>query len=137
MLLRIVVALVSVVVVGWALLALAVARARPPGGVEGGILRLIPDIVRLLRNLVRDPTLPSSVRIRIGLALVYNVQPINLIPDFVPVVGLVDNVVITGWALRTALRAAGPEAVAQHWTGTDDGLAVVCRLVRVSPVRKN
>jgi uncharacterized membrane protein YkvA (DUF1232 family) len=132
-LLSLVVALVTVLVVGWILLAVAVARARPPGGVEGGTARLLPDVIRLLRDLARDKTLPRSVRWKLAVALVYNVQPINLIPDIVPLIGVVDNLVITAWALRSALKAAGPEAVARHWSGTPDGLALLYRLVRLNP----
>jgi uncharacterized membrane protein YkvA (DUF1232 family) len=124
---------VTVLVVGWILLAVAIARARPSGGIEGGTARLLPDVIRLLRNLARDPTLPRSVRWKLGIALIYNVQPVNLIPDFVPLLGVVDNLVITAWALRSALKAAGPDAVARHWTGTADGLAVLVRLVHLDP----
>jgi uncharacterized membrane protein YkvA (DUF1232 family) len=136
-LLRVGIGLVSVLVVGWIVLAVAVARARPPGGVEGGMARLVPDVVRLLRNLATDRTLPRSVRWKLGVALVYNVQPINLIPDFVPLVGVVDNLVITGWALRSALRTAGPDAIARHWTGTPDGLGVLYRLVHLEPAERS
>lgn len=135
MLLSLAVGFVTVLVVGWILLAVAVAvaRARPPGGIEGGTARLLPDVVRLLRNLAGDKALPRSVRWKLAVALLYNLQPINLIPDFVPLLGVVDNLVITAWALRSALKAAGPDAVARHWTGTADGLALLCRLVRLNP----
>jgi uncharacterized membrane protein YkvA (DUF1232 family) len=135
-LLRLAIGFATVVVVGWVILAVAMARARPPGGVEGGMARLVPDVVRLLRNLAKDRTLPRSVRWKLAVALIYNVQPINLIPDFVPLIGVVDNLVITAWALRSALRTAGPEAVARHWTGTADGLALITRLVRLSPAER-
>ena len=124
---------VTVLVVGWIVLAVAIARARPPGGIEGGTVRLLPDVIRLLRNLARDRTLPRSVRWKLAIALLYNVQPINLIPDFVPLLGVVDNLVITAWALRSALKAAGPDAVARHWAGTADGLALLFRLVHLNP----
>jgi uncharacterized membrane protein YkvA (DUF1232 family) len=132
-LLRLAVGFATVLVVGWLLLVVAVAWARPPGGIEGGTVRLLPDVVRLLRDLARDRTLPRSVRAKLAVALIYNVQPVNLIPDFLPLVGLVDNLVITAWALRSALKTAGPEAVARHWSGTPDGLALLYRLVRLNP----
>jgi uncharacterized membrane protein YkvA (DUF1232 family) len=134
--LGILIGLASVVLVGWAVLAIAVARARPDDGVAGGALRLLPDTLRLLRNLAGDRTLPRSVRWRLAIALVYNIQPINLVPDFIPVIGVVDNLVVTAWALRSALKTAGPDAVARHWTGTDQGLRVVCRLVGLTPASK-
>ena len=55
-------------------------------------------------------------------------QPINLIPDFVPVIGFADNVVVTAWALRSTIRGVGREVVAQHWSGSQAGLAMVLRL---------
>jgi uncharacterized membrane protein YkvA (DUF1232 family) len=127
-------AVASVVLAGWAVLAIAVARARPSGGrIEGGTVRLLPDMLRLLRGLFRDEGLPRSVRWRLGLALAYNIQPLNLIPDFIPVIGIVDNLLVTGWALRSALEVAGPDDIRRHWTGTADGLEVVYRLVRLRP----
>jgi uncharacterized membrane protein YkvA (DUF1232 family) len=135
-LLRLAIGFATVLVVGWVLLAVAVARARPPGGIEGGTVRLLPDAVRLLRDLAKDRSLPRSVRWKLAIALVYNVQPINLIPDVVPLIGIVDNLVITAWALRSALKTAGPGAVSRHWTGTPDGLAVLYRLVRLDPAER-
>ena len=136
MLPRLAIGFVTVLVAGWILLAVAVARARPPGGIEGGTARLLPDTVRLLRNLARDRTLPRSVRWKLAVALVYNLQPINVIPDFIPLIGIVDNLVITAWALRSAIRTAGPGAVSRHWSGTADGLAVLYRLVRLDPAER-
>jgi len=130
-LLTVVVTAVSVALLGWALFLVAVARARPDGGVDGGMARIVPDMLRLLRDLARDPTLPRSIRWRLAIAVLYNAQPLNLIPDFIPVLGLVDNIVVTAWALRAAMTAAGPEAVARHWKGTPDGLAVLRRVIRL------
>ncbi|HZK35477.1 MAG TPA: DUF1232 domain-containing protein [Aeromicrobium sp.] len=91
-------------------------------------LRFIPDLVRLLRRLVVDHTLPRGVRIRLGLLLAYLVMPIDLIPDFIPVVGYADDVLIVAIALRSVVRHAGVEALERHWSGTPEGLRVVRRL---------
>jgi uncharacterized membrane protein YkvA (DUF1232 family) len=91
-------------------------------------LRLVPDVVRLLRRLAADPTLPRGVRIRLGALVAYLVLPIDLIPDFIPVVGYADDAIIVAIALRSATRAAGPEAIDRHWPGTPEGLAAVKRL---------
>ena len=91
-------------------------------------LRFIPDLVRLLRRLAADPTLPSGVRMRLGLLLAYLVMPIDLIPDFIPVVGYADDVIIVAIALRSVVRHAGAEALERHWSGSSDGLRVVRRL---------
>jgi len=92
------------------------------------VLRLVPDVIRLLRRLAADPTLPRGVRIRLFLLVGYLVSPIDLIPDFIPVVGYADDAVIVVWALRSVTRTAGPEAVDRHWTGTPEGLRALKRL---------
>lgn len=92
-------------------------------------LRLVPDVVRLLRRLAADRTLPTGIRIRLVLLLAYLASPIDLIPDFIPVLGYADDAVIVAIALRSVTRRAGPQALERHWPGTPDGLAAVRRLV--------
>ena len=96
-------------------------------------LRLLPDLVRLLRRLAADPTLPRGVRIRLGLLIVYLASPIDLIPDFVPVLGYADDALIVAIALRSVTRHAGPQAIDRHWPGTPDGLRVIHRLAGTRP----
>jgi uncharacterized membrane protein YkvA (DUF1232 family) len=115
----------------WLLILIAVVRARRRGETVAGLARLIPDLARLLARISRDKTIPRRVRARVLIAIAYNVQPINLIPDFVPVIGLADNLVITVWALRSTVRHAGKEAITRHWPGTPDGLATIFRLARL------
>ena len=91
-------------------------------------LRLIPDVVRLLRRLAADPTLPRGVRIRLTLLLVYLALPIDLVPDFIPVVGYADDAVVVAIALRSVARSAGVEAIDRHWPGTPEGLQAVKQL---------
>jgi uncharacterized membrane protein YkvA (DUF1232 family) len=91
-------------------------------------LRLLPELVRLLRALAADSTLPRGVRLRLGLLLAYLVMPIDLIPDFVPVVGYADDAIIVAIALRSLTRHAGPEASQRHWPGTPEGLRLVRQL---------
>lgn len=63
-------------------------------------LRLVPDVVVLLRRLATDPTLPHGVRLRMLALLVYLASPIDLVPDFVPVAGYADDVLVVALALR-------------------------------------
>jgi uncharacterized membrane protein YkvA (DUF1232 family) len=112
------------------LLAIGAVHAVRRGEALRDIAKLVPSLARLLGRLARDPALPLRVRARIFVAIAYNVQPINLIPDFVPVVGLVDNVVVILWALRGTIRAGGREAIARNWPGTPEGLETVFRLAR-------
>lgn len=73
--------------------------------------------------------MPRRVRIQLVLLIAYLVSPIDLIPDFVPVVGYADDVIIIAIVVRSVIRHAGWEVVARHWTGTPEGLRVVERLV--------
>jgi uncharacterized membrane protein YkvA (DUF1232 family) len=92
-------------------------------------VRLVPDVLRLLRDLARDRTLPRGVRVRLVLLLGYLLLPVDLVPDFIPVIGYADDVVVVVLALRSVVRAAGPEALERHWGGTPEGLRTVRRLV--------
>jgi uncharacterized membrane protein YkvA (DUF1232 family) len=106
--------------------ALLIAK---PGKVQlREALRLLPDLLRLLRRLAADPGLPRGVRVRLGLLLVYLAMPIDLIPDFIPVLGYADDAIIVTAVLRSTVRRAGLDAVRANWPGTDDGFAAVCRL---------
>jgi len=96
-------------------------------------VRLVPDVVRLLRRLAADRTLPRMVRIRLWLLLVYLISPVDLIPDFIPVLGYADDAIIVAIALRSITRRAGPEALERHWPGTPEGLATVVSLAGLGP----
>jgi uncharacterized membrane protein YkvA (DUF1232 family) len=91
-------------------------------------LRLLPDLARLLRRLAGDASLPRGVRIRLGLLLLYLASPIDLVPDFIPVLGYADDAVIVAIALRSVARHAGREAIERHWPGTGEGLQLLYRL---------
>ena len=102
------------VVATWIGLGALVYAVRSPGQPVGELMRVFPDSLRLVAALYRDRTLPVSVRWRLRIALIYNIQPINLIPDVVPVIGFADNVAVLAWALRGTVRAAGQDAVERH-----------------------
>jgi uncharacterized membrane protein YkvA (DUF1232 family) len=70
--------------------------------------------------------------VRLWLLLGYLASPIDLVPDFIPVVGYADDAVIVALTLRSVVRRAGPEALERHWPGTDEGLAAVLRLSGLS-----
>jgi uncharacterized membrane protein YkvA (DUF1232 family) len=126
-------------VVVWVALVIAlysVARKEEDPARLRDLLRLVPDVVRLLRRLSADPELPRGVRWRLVLLLVYLVLPIDLVPDFIPVVGYADDAVIVAIALRSVVRAAGVEAIERHWPGTPQGLSAVTRLAGVQSKRR-
>lgn len=91
-------------------------------------VRLLPDVLRLVRRLAADDSLPRGIRWRLGLLLAYLALPIDLVPDFIPVAGYADDVLLIAWVLRSVVRAAGPEALERHWPGATQGLDVVRRL---------
>jgi uncharacterized membrane protein YkvA (DUF1232 family) len=93
------------------------------------IVRLVADVVVLLRRLVADPAVPRATRWWLGGLLVYLLLPIDLVPDFIPVLGYADDAIIVAVALRYAIRTAGRPAIERHWPGTPEGLASLLALV--------
>jgi uncharacterized membrane protein YkvA (DUF1232 family) len=106
----------------------ALLVVRPKGSLLGETLRLLPDLIRLLRRLAADADVPRGVRVRLWLVLAYLAIPIDLVPDFVPVLGYADDAIVVGLVLRSVVRRAGAPVVRHHWPGTDDGLAALGRL---------
>lgn len=115
----------------WLALLVALAVTRPAELRVTDVLRLLPDTVVLLRRLAADPDLPRGVRIRLVLLLGYLVLPIDLIPDFIPVLGYADDAIIVALALRSVTRHAGPAALEHHWPGAIEGLQAVRRLAGI------
>ena len=115
----------------WLVLLLVLWRVRPDGLTTSAALRLLPDLVRLVRRLAADRELPRGVRVRLWLLLGYLLMPIDLVPDFVPVLGYADDAVVVALALRSVVRSAGADALARHWPGDQAGLDVVGRLAGV------
>jgi uncharacterized membrane protein YkvA (DUF1232 family) len=130
---------VAGLVLAWLALVLGLILVRPRGGLLREALRLLPDVLRMIRRLAADETLPHGVRIRLALLLGYLAIPIDLIPDFVPVLGYADDAIIVTAVLRSVVRRAGLNAIRAHWPGTDDGFAAVVRLtgLRAPPTRGN
>jgi uncharacterized membrane protein YkvA (DUF1232 family) len=116
------------IVVSWLTLLIALLLARPKGPMLAEAMRLMPDLLRLLRRLAADRNLPRGVHARLVLLLVYLALPVDLVPDFVPVVGYADDAIIVAAVLRAVVRRAGIEAVRAHWPGTDSGFAALARL---------
>ena len=111
----------------WLVLVIVLVVARPKGASVVDGLRILPDTLRLVRRLASDRNLPSGVRWRLTLLLAYLAMPFDLIPDFLPVIGQLDDVILVIVILRGVVRVAGADAVRKHWPGTDAGLAVLWR----------
>ena len=104
------------------------ARRHPDPITARDSLRLLPDLLRLIRRLAADRAVPIGVRVRLVLLLVYPASPIDLVPDFIPVIGYADDAVIVALVLRSVVRRAGPDALQHHWPGTPEGLVMIQRL---------
>lgn len=121
---EIVIAVVGLVLLWLGLVAFLVI-ARPKGGGLAEAVRLLPDLLRLIARLARDRSLPRGVRVRLWLLLAYLALPIDVIPDFIPVVGYADDAIAVAFVLRSVIRRAGPDALERHWPGSPDGLDAV------------
>jgi uncharacterized membrane protein YkvA (DUF1232 family) len=130
-LVRIVVGVAGGLLLSWLVLAAWVWVRRPSRGDALEALRLLPDTVRLLRRLAADRSVHRGVRIRLWLLLAYLAVPIDLVPDFLPVVGYADDLVVAAAALRSVVRRAGPDAVRRHWPGNNEGLEALWRVARL------
>jgi len=112
----------------WLLLIAALAVFRPRGVSLSECRQLVPDTARLLRDIAKDPDVPRGVRRRLGLLLAYLALPFDLVPDFIPVLGYADDVIVIALVLRSVVRASGPQLLDRHWHGTREGLVLIRRL---------
>jgi uncharacterized membrane protein YkvA (DUF1232 family) len=115
----------------WVVLVGALWRTRPDDLRLRETLRLLPDVLRLVRRLAADGGLPRGVRVRLWLLLAYLALPIDLVPDFIPVLGYADDAVVVALVLRSVVRRAGATALERHWPGTPEGLAALRRVIAV------
>ena len=111
----------------WLVLLAVLWRVRPDGLTTSAALRLLPDLVRLVRRLAADRDLPRGVRVRLWLLLAYLLMPIDLVPDFIPVAGQLDDVIVAALAIRVALRSGGEALLEEHWPGPEASLRLVRR----------
>jgi uncharacterized membrane protein YkvA (DUF1232 family) len=82
----------------------------------------------LLKRLLRDPRVPFRAKVLLALTIPYLASPIDLIPDFIPVLGQIDDAFVVAFALRYVTRRAGANVVAELWPGSERGLEVVLKL---------
>jgi uncharacterized membrane protein YkvA (DUF1232 family) len=111
---------------GVSLLVLVRAGRR---GDAAALVRFVPDCLVLFRRLLADPRVPRPRKAALAATLAYLATPFDLVPDFIPVAGQVDDALVVALALRGVLRGAGECVVREHWPGPQQSLRVICQLV--------
>jgi uncharacterized membrane protein YkvA (DUF1232 family) len=115
-------------VVAYAAFAVALIVAGRRRGARD-VARFIPDCVVLVRRLLGDPRVPRQHKLLLGALVGYLLLPFDLVPDFIPVAGHIDDVLVVVLALRAVLRRGGSELLREHWPGPESSLALVLRFV--------
>ena len=102
-------------------------------GVARDIARFIPDCIALVRGLLRDPRVPRRHKRLLGVLIGYLALPFDIVPDFIPIAGHLDDALVVVLALRVVLRGSGSELVREHWRGPESSLALVLRFAGAHP----
>ena len=126
---------VGALVATWLLFILFVWIIRPDNSSVSDAARLLPVTLRLVRRLSTDRTISRPARCWIWALLIYLASPVDLVPDFVPVIGYADDAIITSFVLRHVIARSGTRKLREHWPGTEAGLTSLLRLLRLRPDR--
>ncbi len=118
---------ITVAVYAAAVLALVALGRRADARALAGF---VPDCVVLVRRLLRDPRVPRARKLVLALVVVYLLVPIDLVPDFIPVAGQLDDAILVAFALRGLARGGGAALLREHWPGPERSFALVCRAAR-------
>lgn len=118
-------AAIALVVYAIAVLALVAVGRRSDARALAGF---IPDCVVLVKRLLADPRVPRRHKLALALLVAYLVTPLDLVPDFIPVVGQLDDAILVALVLRSFLRSGGEELLREHWSGPPRSLELVRRL---------
>ena len=95
------------------------------------LLRALPDLIRLITRLVGDPVLPRTAKIALGAAAVYLLSPVDIVPDFIPLVGYIDDVLLAAVLLDGILNWVDRGLVLKYWPGNPESLDTLARTARV------
>jgi uncharacterized membrane protein YkvA (DUF1232 family) len=116
---------VTVAVYVLAVLALVVAGRRTDARALAGF---IPDCLVLVKRLLADPRVPRRRKLLLVLLVAYLAMPIDLVPDFIPVAGQLDDAIVVALVFRAVLRSGGEALLHEHWSGPPRSLDLVRRL---------
>src|SRR3989441_6905608 len=95
------------------------------------LLRALPDIVRTIAGLAVDPVLPKAAKIALAAAVLYLVSPVDLIPDFIPVLGYFDDLLVAAIVVDGMLSYVNRGLVLKYWPGSPESLERIARSARV------
>ena len=127
--LRVLLGILVGLLVVWVLLLGVFWALRPKGVPIRELFAVVPDVLRLLRSLIGDRTAPLDVRIVLVGLVAWILSPIDLIPEFIPVLGPLDDVVVAIVALRYVRRRVGLDDLRRRWLGSPDGFALLVRVI--------
>ncbi|TMG25738.1 MAG: DUF1232 domain-containing protein [Chloroflexi bacterium] len=119
------VGVLSGLALAWVLLVLLLWVLRPRDARLRDLVRIVPDVLRLVRHLLADRAVPGRVRVALAVLLVWLVSPIDLIPEFIPVLGPLDDVVVAVLVLRYVRRQLGEPELRRRWSGTPEGFRLL------------
>jgi uncharacterized membrane protein YkvA (DUF1232 family) len=117
---------IGVVLLVW-LVAIALLLWRGRTTMARELVTFVPNVLRLFRGLIGDPRVPGAAKAWLLVGIVWLASPIDLIPEFLPVVGPLDDAIVAALVLRHLVRRAGSEVVREHWHGDPRTLALVLR----------
>jgi uncharacterized membrane protein YkvA (DUF1232 family) len=118
----------------WVVLVAVLWFLRPRDTSLGELIRFVPDLIGLVRQLLRDRTVRFGVRAALAGLLLWLLSPIDLVPEFIPVLGPLDDVIVAVLVLRYARRRLGDEEIERRWPGTPQGYRLLHRLIGGRPV---
>jgi uncharacterized membrane protein YkvA (DUF1232 family) len=112
--------LASVVII-WVAIVAVLWMARPREVRLADLVRVVPDVLRLASGVLRDRACPLGARLAVVCLIVWLINPIDLIPEFIPVLGPLDDVVVAVLVLRYVRRRLGTDEFRRRWPGTPEG----------------
>src|SRR5438034_3002511 len=92
------------------------------------VTRFIPDCTVLFKRLLQDPRVPRRAKLAVALLVPYLALPFDLIPDFIPIAGQLDDAILVAAAIAYVVRSAGREVIEELWPGSERALRVVLAL---------
>jgi len=126
---RVIIGIVVGIAALWVAVLVLFWLFRPKGVAVREVLAIVPDVLRLLRSLIGDRSAPLDVRVVLVGLVAWIISPIDLIPEFIPVLGPIDDIVVAVVAMRFVRRRMGVEDLRRRWSGSPDSFALLLRVI--------